>query len=100
MKRYSLEFYLPDNSGLDAVYTIESDEPFAPIQTGDIINPRCWPTHYFQSLEASRPSEYGIVLKVTGFEHFIIPGDDGFTQHKVGVFSTALPDDEHARNFN
>lgn len=99
MKRYALEIYLPDNCGVDVACTVESDEPFLSIQKGDLINPRCWMHHYYENLNSSRPSEFGIRLKVIGVEHFIIQTDHGFTQHKLGIFSTAVPDLEKARSF-
>ena len=37
--------------------------------------------------------EYGIVLRVTGVEHFISQReDDDFFQHKLGVFTEAVED--------
>jgi hypothetical protein len=99
MKRYALEIYLPGNSGRDVTCLIESDEPFLPIQKGDVINPRSWTHHYFETLQSYHPSEFGVLLKVTGVEHFIFQREDGFSQHKLGIFSVAVDDLEESRKF-
>ena len=96
-KRYALEIYLPGNSGSDVACTIESDEPFLPIQRGDLINPRTWTSHYASNLASYRPSQYGILLRVIGIEHFIIQRDEGFSQHKLGIFTEAVDDLDTSR---
>jgi hypothetical protein len=99
-KRYVLEIYLPGNSGYDAACVIESDLPFLQIQKGDFINPRTWPSGYSANLHAyidNNKYPYGIVLRVTAIEHFIILKQDGFTQHKLGIFTEAVDDVAESR---
>src|SRR5689334_9350498 len=91
-KDYAIDIYLPGNPGTDIACTIESDLPFLPIQKGDLINPRTWTTHYFELHKSYHESKYGIVLRVTGVEHFIHQGESGFRQHRIGVFTEALDD--------
>lgn len=94
-KKYSLDIYLPGNPGYDVACHIESDDPFLPIQKGDIINPRTWSSHYSSLLKTSyneSERKYGIVLRVTGIEHFIMQNEGGFSQHKLGIFTEAIDD--------
>jgi hypothetical protein len=98
MKRYALEVYLPGNLGTDVACSIESDEPFLPIQRGDLINPRTWTAHYSGNLQSHvQEREYGVVLRVTGVEHFILQREVGFGQHKLGIFTEAVDDVEGSR---
>lgn len=92
LKRYKLEIYPPGNHGYDVVCVIESDEPFLPIQKGDLINPGAWNAQNSGNLQASHgETEYGILLRVTGIEHFIHQRDDEqFSQHKLGIFTEAV----------
>ena len=78
--------------GLDAVCAVESDEPFPPIQKGDLINPGSWIAQNSFNLRAAHgETEHSIVLRVTVVEHFISQRDDGdFIQHKFGVFTEAV----------
>jgi hypothetical protein len=94
LKKYRLEIYPPGNEGYDVVCHIESDEPFLPIQRGDLINPRTWNAQNSGNLQVSHgETEFGIVLRVTGIEHFIVQRDDNeFSQHKLGVFTEAVDD--------
>lgn len=93
MKRYAIEIYLPDSEGDEVACLIESDEPFQAIQKGDLINPRSWNSHYSTNLQSSFPNRpHGIVLRVTGIEHFIFQREGGFSQHKLGVFTRAEDD--------
>lgn len=93
-KRYKLEIYPPGNHGLDVVCVVESDVPFLPIQKGDLLNPRSWNSQNSGNLRAAHgETEYGIILRVTGVEHFISQReDDDFFQHKLGVFTEAVED--------
>lgn len=100
MKRYALEIYLPQNPGSDTACTIEADEPFLPIQRGDLINPRTWTSHYFNNLRGSLDEgeyPYGVLLRVTGVEHFLIQREEGFSQHRLGVFTEAVSDTAESR---
>jgi hypothetical protein len=98
LKRYVLEIYLPGNRGYDVACYMESDEPFLPIQKGDIINPRTWTSHYSSNLRASYgKTKFGIVLRVSGIEHFIVQTEEGFSQHKLGIFTEALDDVAESR---
>ena len=94
MKRYVLEIYLPDNPGSDSACLLDSDEPFLTIQKGDLINPRTWNSHYSGNLKASTDQKtYGIVLRVTGAEHFISQREDGtIIEHRIGIFTEAVED--------
>ena len=98
MKRYALEIYLPGNAGTDVACSIESDEPFLPVQRGDLINPRTWTAHYSTNLQSHvADRQNGAVLRVTGIEHFIIQRESGFSQHKLGVFTQAVDDVAESR---
>jgi uncharacterized protein YfbU (UPF0304 family) len=93
MKPYGLEIYLPGNDGDDAACTLESDQPFAPFQKGDLINPRSWPGHAHDAVRATAGHfPHGALLRVTGIEHFIVHTDKGLVQHKIGVFTEAVDD--------
>jgi len=97
LKKYSLEILPPRNKG-DVTCNIESDEPFLSIHKGDIINPRTWSHHYFELLKSFHdPGEHGIILKVTSIEHMIFQNDEGFDQHKIRIFTEALPDSADSR---
>jgi hypothetical protein len=100
LRKYALEIYRPGNRGDDVACTIESDEPFLLIQKGDLINPRTWTSHYYNNLFSlsdlsGRP--HGVVLRVTGIEHFLVQTEQGFSQHKLGVFTEAVDDTDKAR---
>ncbi len=98
LKRYSLEIYLPDNKGSDIACLIEADEPFLSIHIGDIINPRTWTHHYLSTLQEHYKSfKIGTLLRVTGIEHFIIQRNEGYSQHKLGIFTEAIKDNEESR---
>lgn len=96
LKKYALEVYAPGSRSLDVVCTIESDEPFLPIHVGDLLNPRTWDSHYCSAVN-SQPSKFGIVLRVIGIEHYIFQKDEGFSQHKLGIFTEALDDVAESR---
>jgi hypothetical protein len=93
-KKYAIEIYPPGNKGYDTTCLIESNEPFLTISRGDIINPRTWTQHYNDTLYTLyERGQHGIVLKVTGIEHVIIQtDDDDFSQHRLLIFTEALPD--------
>jgi hypothetical protein len=98
VKKYTLEIYSPGSRGSDVTCTIESDEPFMPLQVGDLINPRAWTTDCHHLVNSNNPSKYGVLLKVIGVEHFIFMEDEhGFVGHKLGVFTAAVDDIEDAR---
>ena len=93
MKQYGLEIYLPGNGGDDAVCVLESDQPFAPFQKGDLINPRSWPSLSHDGVQATVGYfPHGAMLRVTGVEHFLVHTDKGLVQHKIGVFTEAFDD--------
>ncbi len=94
LKKYAIEVYAPGTRGSDVVCHIESDFPFLPIQNGDLLNPRVWDTH---AQVNSDPSQFGIILRVIGTEHFIIETETGFSQHKLGIFTEALDDVAESR---
>lgn len=96
--KYQLEIYRPNNSGYDSCCFMESDSPFLPIQKGDLINPRTWNSHYSNIYTEFPEFEYGIILRVTGFEHFIVQREDGFiSSHKIGIFTEAISDIAESR---
>lgn len=99
MKRYAIEIYPPNNLGLDVTCRMESEEPFLPIQRGDLINPRTWSKHYYDQLQSYHPSQYGIVLRVIGIEHVIVqePDGDGFIHHTLRIYTQAADDLEESR---
>lgn len=90
-KQYAYEIYGPSDCGADIVGYIESDEPLLPIQRGDLLNPRTWDPHYAEIAYQSGGFKYGTILRVTGFEHFILESA-GHVKHKVGVFTEAVED--------
>jgi hypothetical protein len=94
LKRYILDIYLPGNSGDDIACHMESDDPFLPIQKGDLINPRTWNPHYFSNLRSDvGENPYGIVLRVTGTEHYIIQQEDeSMSNHRICIFTEAVSD--------
>ena len=93
---YALHIYLPGNSGYDVGATLESEEPFLPIQRGDVINPRTFNSHYASHARGDVDPEqfpHGIVLRVTGFEHFIVQNEENeITRHGIGIFTEAIHD--------
>jgi hypothetical protein len=98
VKRYAIEIYPPGNSGRDVACRIESDVPFLPFNVGDLINPRLWPSEAISSIESAIGNrKFGIVLRVTGVEHFIVQNDGEMVQHKLGIFTASLDDIEKSR---
>jgi hypothetical protein len=97
--KYMIDIYLPNNPGTDVTFHAESDKPFLPIQKGDLINPRTWNSHYSSSLRASTAeTPYGIILRVTGVEHFIVQQEDeSLSRHGIGVFTEAVSDVAESR---
>jgi hypothetical protein len=89
LRRYALEIYMPESQGYDVACFIESDFPFLALHVGDIMNPRVWLPEAANLIE-SIPSQYGSVLRITGLEHFVIQTDNGYSQHKIGVFTERL----------
>jgi hypothetical protein len=98
LKKYVLEIYQPGEKGFINACSLESDEPFLAIQKGDIINPSTWNLYCLDSLEAEyHQSNYGIVLKVTGVEHFLVQNEDGsVSQHKITVFVRVVENNQAA----
>ncbi len=94
LKKYAIEVYAPGSRGMDVVCYIESDESFLPIQKGDLLNPRVWET---SGAVNSEPSQFGMILRVTGIEHFIIQREPGFSQHKLGIFTEQVDDVQESR---
>jgi hypothetical protein len=92
--RYTVEIYLPGNLGLDAACSFEVSEPLFPFAKGDIINPRVWSSHYHNNLRSQVPNyPHGVVLRVTGVEHFLTMDQNGVVgHHQIGVFTEALDD--------
>lgn len=100
LKRYALEIYLPGSTGSDVACSMESNEPFLPIHKGELLNPRSWSTHYSGNLTDFRSGNPGILLTVTGIEHFIVQREDGsIVQHKLGIFTSAVDDVGASRQF-
>lgn len=100
LKKYALEIYQSVEHGFVKACAMESDEPFLSIQKGDIINPSTWNLYCLDRLEAEySASSFGIVLKVTGIEHFLVQKEDGsVSQHRINVF-TGLVENNQASLF-
>jgi hypothetical protein len=84
-KKYALEIYQP-GSIQDVLVVFESDTPFLPISTGDLLNQRAWPDGGYE----------GQILRVVGLEHFVWE-IDGVTKHKIGVITETVQDTRDAR---
>lgn len=94
--KYQLEIFPPGNK-YDTCCSMESDAPFMAIQKGDLINPRTWDPHWFQTLRDSFPTEHGAVLRVTGVEHLLTWTPDGITRHILQIYTEGLEDVEESR---
>ncbi|MBX9268743.1 hypothetical protein [Chromobacterium violaceum] len=81
---YILEFYEP-NSTYDTLYTIESDQPFAAMSAGDLVNARAW-----QHNGETR------LLKIVRLEHLFWKFGEKAT-HKILVFTDEVEDSSEAR---
>jgi hypothetical protein len=93
--KYTLLIYVPGGSGYDVLCHLESDTPFMPIARGDLLNPRSW-SH--RSRDLTDPAcPHGVVLRVTGLEHFICEAGGRVSRHSIGVFTAALDDSAESR---
>jgi hypothetical protein len=95
--RYRLFIYKPGGKKTVA-HTLESDSPFLAINKGDLLNPRCWGEQASTNLAEDKAQfRYGIMLQVTGLEHFIVESDGKVVSHGMGVFTEALEDIAESR---
>lgn len=97
-KKYAIEVFAPGSRGYTSICSIKSDEPFLPIQKGDIINPVSWTEHYANLAKDSAPDcQHGAVFIVIAVEHFIVQTETGFRTHKIGLYTEALDDTADSR---
>lgn len=94
--KYVYEIYAPGNPGDEAIYTVETMDRPLPIARGDLLNPGSWPQHNCDLAQGDHPRPPGVVLRVTGFEHFIAM-DLSTPTHKVGVFTEAVRNTRESR---
>jgi hypothetical protein len=86
---YTLDIYEPRSSS-KVWLKFTSQNPFMPINVGDLLNPSIWPETGERLLEVIR------LLRVTNLEH-IVWTSDGQARHTILVYTEQVEDTEETR---
>lgn len=88
-KKYGLTFSVPSGGGYRQICSLWSDTPFAPIQKGDLIDPRNWNSESFDIY--MELFEYGDLLKAETIYHHICQAVNGeYGNHVIDVFTKII----------